>query len=68
VNADPKFVDAEHGDFTLTKGSPCKNAGILESWMDGALDLAGKARVCAGTPDIGCYELVYPSGLSIFVR
>jgi len=59
VNADPKFADAEHGNFMLTKGSPCKNAGILESWMDGALDLAGNARVCAGTPDIGCYELNY---------
>lgn len=69
VNADPKFADAAHGDFTLTKGSPCKNAGILESWMDCAFDLAGNARVYADIPDIGCYELNYPiPGMLIFVR
>ncbi len=69
VNADPKFADAAHGDFTLTRSSPCKNAGILESWMDGALDLAGNARVCADIPDIGCYELNYSrTGMLIFVR
>ena len=69
VNADPKFADAAHGDFTLTKGSPCKNAGILESWMGGAFDLAGNARVYADIPDIGCYELNYPiPGMIIFVR
>ena len=69
VNADPKFADAAHGNFMLTKGSPCKNAGILESWMDGALDLAGNARVCAGTPDIGCYELNYTiTGMIISFR
>ena len=69
VNADPKFADAAHGDFTLTKGSPCKNAGILESWMDGACDLSGKARVCAGIPDIGCYELNYSiTGMIISFR
>ena len=69
VNADPKFADAAHGDFTLTKGSPCKNAGIFESWMGGACDLSGKARVCAGIPDIGCYELNYSiTGMIISFR
>ena len=65
VNADPKFADAANGDFQLSMGSPCKNAGILESWMADASDLAGKARVYGNIPDIGCYELKYPMGLVI---
>ena len=65
ITADPKFADAANGDFTLALDSPCKNAGILESWMADASDLAGKARVYGDIPDIGCYELAYPAGLII---
>ena len=67
-NADPKFVDAANGDFTLAVNSPCKNAGILEGWMDGAFDLSGNARVFGDVPDIGCYELKYPRGMCVFLR
>ena len=65
ISVDPKFADAANGDFTLALDSPCKNAGILESWMADASDLAGKARVYGNIPDIGCYELKYPMGLII---
>lgn len=68
VNADPKFADAAHGDFTLTRSSPCKNAGILESWMGSAFDLAGNARVHADRSDIGCYELIYPLGMIVVLK
>lgn len=68
VNADPMFADAANDDFTLALNSPCKNAGLLESWMDGAFDLAGNKRVYGDIPDIGCYELRYPKGLVISFR
>ena len=67
-NEDPKFKDAANGDFTLALNSHCKNAGILEGWMDGASDLAGNPRVYKDVPDIGCYELLYPLGLVITIR
>lgn len=67
-NADPRFKDAANGDFTLALNSPCKNKGVMESWMDGAYDLAGNVRVFKDVPDIGCYELIYPWGLSIIIR
>ena len=65
ISADPKFADAANGDFMLTRGSPCKNKGFLENWMDDAFDLAGNPRKYGDIPDIGCYELAYPAGLII---
>ena len=56
VNADPKFADAAHGDFTLGGGSPCRNAGVNEDWMVGAFDLLGRPRIVNSRVDIGCYE------------
>ena len=68
VNADPQFTDASKGDFTLTGDSPCKNAGIFESWMAGAFDLAGKKRISDSIVDIGCYELYVPPGFMLIFR
>ena len=68
VNADPLFADPDHGDFTLLPNSPCRNAGMLEDWMEGAADLAGGPRVSGRGVDMGCYELFAPSGLNIIVR
>lgn len=57
VNVDPLFASAADGDFSLTKKSPCCNAGILLDWMDGdSVDIAGFPRVYGDLPDIGCYE------------
>ena len=59
-NEDPKFTDAANGDFTLKRGSPCRNAGTATglSWMEGAFDLSGAvARISESKPDIGCYEV-----------
>ena len=68
INADPLFADPDHGDFTLLPNSPCRNAALLEAWMEGATDLAGGPRVSGRGVDMGCYELFTPSGLNIIVR
>lgn len=68
VNADPKFTDAANGDFTLKSSSPCRDAGMSESWMADATDLAGSARVFGDRPDMGCYEYFSSGGFVISVR
>ena len=68
IDADPKFVDPAHGDFSLQPGSPCRNAGVKADWMAGATDLLGKNRICEDTVDIGCYEYKPIPGLMIFLR
>ena len=57
---DPKFVDAENGDFRLQKGSPCVNAGDATNAPE--YDYYGQPRD-DGAPDIGIYEMT--SGLSV---
>ncbi len=49
ISADPLFVNAGGGDFSLGDGSPCINAGIL---IFGINDL----RVKGSAPDIGAFE------------
>lgn len=63
VGADPGFKDAANGDYTLKKKSVCRNAGANATWMTGATDFAGNARINANDKvdgvaivDIGCYE------------
>lgn len=51
--ADPQFVDAVNGDFTLRRTSPCIDKG---GTAYGTTDLAGNPRVSNGKVDIGCYE------------
>ena len=62
VNIDPQFRDAAHGDFTLKAASPCRDAGVAESWMTKAVDLAGRQRVQGRSVDMGAYEY-FPCGL-----
>jgi len=58
IDGDPLFVDAAAGNFRLTYISPCRNAGLNQSWMSTALDLDGNARLDPHTleVDIGAYE------------
>lgn len=56
IAGDPKFRNADRGDYTLQTSSPCIDAGENREWMDGATDLQGGARILRGTVDMGCFE------------
>ncbi len=60
VNADPMFTDAANGNLAPKRRSPCRNAGIVESWMTSATDIVGNPRVYDRIVDIGCYEYCIP--------
>ena len=60
-NRDPKFVDAEGGNYRLKKGSPCidqgaVNAKLMKLGWFGTVDLDGKKRILGKQIDMGCYE------------
>ena len=59
IFADPLFKDFAGGDYTFRGSSPLRDAGVMLSWMENALDLAGAKRL-VGKPDIGCYESQAP--------
>ena len=68
VNADPRFVDAVNGDFSIHRKSPCRDAGIAESWMTGLCDIVGNPRIYGNNVDIGCYECNNFHGLRMILR
>ena len=65
IDADPLFVDPDNGDYRLSAGSPCIDAGDNTAVPEGVLrDLDGNPRfvadACSGAAgqavDIGAYE------------
>lgn len=54
VEAEPQFIDPDHGDFRLKPGSPGIDAGTPIEGL--ATDLAGAPRVQGRAPDLGCFE------------
>ena len=81
IGANARFRDAAHGDYSLRRGSPCRDKAILLDWLTSAdaVDLAGNPRVVteakplaenpAALPDIGCYENLHAArGLRLLVR
>lgn len=64
LDTDPLFVDAEHHDFRLSEGSPCRDAGDEKtpSYITDGLDLVGMPRLLNDRIDIGPYEY---SGASV---
>ena len=57
LNTDPIFINnVLGGDYHLQSGSPCINAGTNQTWMVGAMDLAGNLRIVVGLVDMGAYE------------
>lgn len=57
ISADPLFVDFTTGDYHLTPGSPCVNAGDGAALGILAQDMDGEARVQGSAVDIGADEL-----------
>jgi hypothetical protein len=59
VDGDPRFVDAENGDFRLLPDSPCIDAGFNDPELP-ETDIAGMHRIMYGgkslTVDMGAYE------------
>ena len=62
INADPAFVDAAGGDFSLGAGSPCVDRGDA-SLLPGDVetDIAGSARVSNAALDMGAFERQCPA-------
>jgi hypothetical protein len=56
ISRDPLFVDRAHGDFHLTAGSPCIDAGDDSLISIGQRDGDGRARIIGQHVDIGAYE------------
>ena len=69
---DPGFTlkgPKPHPYYSLSRSSPCVNAGAKLGWMDSsATDLSGARRIIGGLPDIGCYETPAPPGTVLFVQ
>jgi len=59
IDADPRFIEPEAGDFHIPHDSPCKDTGdnLAEGLRDS--DVEGDPRVSGGTVDIGADEY-YP--------
>ena len=50
------FINPGNGNWRIGVNSSCRDAGLNETWMADAIDLAGKPRIFHSTVDIGCYE------------
>ena len=70
IEADPAFRDADHGDWRLTRGSPCRDTGAYLDWLAATVDLLGQPRIDRGTRiDMGACETPYvPFETLILVR
>jgi parallel beta-helix repeat protein len=56
INTDPLFLNADDGDYHLTKPSGCVDTGKPGSTEGGELDIDGNPRVMGGRVDMGADE------------
>ena len=66
IMGEPRFVDADNGDFRLRADSPAVDVGdssVIESYSflkddaENEIDLDGNPRIVGGAIDLGAYEL-----------
>jgi hypothetical protein len=55
ITNNPLFVDSAAGNYHLTLGSPCINAGY-NSYVSNLNDLDDNSRIVGGVVDMGAYE------------
>ena len=68
IVADPLFIDAANGKFSLMASSPCRDKAAISEYkgdLDG-VDLAHRKRVFGNLLDVGCYE--YNGMFMVIVR
>ncbi len=68
LSDDPLFVDASGGNYRLQTGSPAIDQGLNQPWMTDATDLDGMPRIMKGIVDMGCYEVIPPTGSLFIIR
>ncbi len=56
IDADPLFVDPGAGDFQLSEGSPCIDAGTATGYYVPTDDINGTPRPQGAAYDMGAYE------------
>lgn len=68
VTGTPLFVNFGAENYRLISVSPGVNVGTNLSWMTGAKDLDGRARIIGKIVDMGAYETPPPAGTVIMVQ
>ena len=65
IDDDPLFTDANSGDYTISEGSPCKDAGTADTDGDGEDDITDYN---GSAPDMGAFEitLASPTGFMFY--
>ena len=67
---DPQFIGRPGREFLIRSSSPCRDAGVTESWMRSALDFYGNPRIDkpAKPVDIGAAECQKTDGTMLIMR
>ena len=67
---DPGLVGKRGREFQIRSNSPCRGAGVVESWMTGALDLYRQPRIDNPnrSVDIGAAECQRTDGTMLIMR
>ena len=70
VTEDPVFVGRPGREFLIRSNSPCRDAGVTESWMSGARDFYGNPRIDkpAKPVDIGAAECQKTDGTMLILQ
>ena len=55
ITVNPMLADMT-ANCRILRDSPCRNTGTNQPWMNGTLDIDGKARIWGTVVDMGAYE------------